>query len=474
MLFNVSMASGMLTTDWKKSIITPIFKKGDKSSVNNYRPIALTSIVCKLMESIIKDKLLSYLSNNDLIYSKQYGFLPMKSTNAQLLRYFNDISSHMLNGCQVDSIYLDFSKAFDSIVHNKLLFKLEKYGVTGNLLVWLSFFLADRLQSVKVSDNYSDWSPVLSGVPQGSVLGPVLFTIYINDLSTSCPDLEWLYLFADDAICFRVVRSLSDCDIFQKSLDSVAAWSNLWQLALAADKCQIISFGYHKSSIVYNYSVNSIPLLRVNNVLDLGVRFSQDLSFSLHIKAICNKARRKASIILNCFKSKNKVTLFKAFTVFVRPILEYCSNLWCPFRKSEIDLLESVQRRFTKRLNGMSGLQYSNRLKLLGAESLERRRIKNDLCMYYKIIFGFVDLPVENFFCFRNGITRNNGVCIYKGSFRSNAERYHFNNRCINCWNSLPFSVANAPSPLTFKRCLEGIDFRKFLRSAHDSHDYAY
>ena len=139
---------------------------------------------------------------------------------------------------------------------------------------------------------------------------------------------------------------------------------------------------YRKSSIVYNYSVNSIPLLRVDNVLDLGVRFSQDLSFSLHIKAICNKARRKASIILNCFKSKNKVTLFKAFTVFVRPILEYCSNLWCPFRKSEIDLIESVQRRFTKRLNGMSGLQYSNRLKLLGAESLERRRIKNDLSMY--------------------------------------------------------------------------------------------
>ena len=148
------MASGMLPTDWKISIITPIFKTGEKSSANNYRPIALTSIVCKLMESVIKDKLLLYLSNNDLIYSKQYGFLPMKSTNAQLLRYFNDISSHMLNGCQVDSVYLDFSKAFDSIVHNKLLFKLEKYGVTGNLLVWLSSFLADRLQSVKVSDNY--------------------------------------------------------------------------------------------------------------------------------------------------------------------------------------------------------------------------------------------------------------------------------------------------------------------------------
>jgi hypothetical protein len=321
-----------------------------------------------------------------------------------------------------------------------------------------------------LSYSYSDWSPVLSGVPQGSVLGPILFVIYINDLSTSCPDLESLYLFADDAKCFKIITSLSDCYDFQNSLVSVANWSNLWQLNLAADKCQIISFTKAKASFVYNYSINSISLIRVNNVVDLGVKFSEDLSFTPHIKDICNKARRKASIILNCFKSKNRVTLFKAFTVFVRPALEYCSNLWCPFRKSEIDLLESVQRRFTKRLNGMAGLQYSDRLQQLKAESLELRRIKIDLCMYYKIIFEFVDLPLDDFFCIRNGITRNNGMCIYKGSFNSNAERYYFQNRCINCWNSLPFYVVNSSSPFIFKRGLTGIDFRKFLRSNHDSH----
>ena len=473
MLFTLSMASGMLPSDWKKSLITPIFKKGDKSSAKNYRPISLTSIVCKLMESIVKDQLLSFLNKNDLISSKQYGFMPKKSTNAQLLRYFNDISSHVTYGCQVDSVYLDFSKAFDSIVHAKLLFKLEKYGVTGNLLLWLSSFLVDRLQSVKVSYNYSDWSPVLSGVPQGSVLGPILFVIYINDLCTSCPDLTSLYLFADDAKCFRVITSLSDCDNFQKSLDGIADWSKLWQLNLAADKCQILSFAHHKAPFIYNYSINSMQLLRVNRVIDLGVTFSEDLSFSPHIRDMCNKARRKAFIILNCFKSKNRATLYKAFAVFVRPALEYCSNLWCPFRKSEIDLIESVQRRFTKRLNGMKGMQYSDRLQCLGAESLELRRIKIDLCMYYKIIFGFVDLPAEDLFCIRNGITRNNGVCIYKGSFKSNAERYFFNNRCINCWNSLPFYVVNASSPFVFKRCLAGIDFRKFLRSNHDTHDLA-
>jgi len=119
----------------------------------------------------------------------------------------------------------------------------------------------------------------------------------------------------------------------------------------------------------------------------------------------------------------------------VRPLLDYCSNLWSPFKKTEIDLIESVQKRFTKRLNGLKELHYSERLKVLDIESLEKRRLKSDLSMYYKIIFQMVDLPVEAFFCFRNGITRNNGLCIYSKSFRSNAERYYFRNRCVNSWN---------------------------------------
>ena len=465
MLFSISMASGVLPSIWKKAIIIPIFKKGDKSNSANYRPISLTSIICKIMESIIKDNILSYLNRNDLIYSKQYGFMPKKSTNAQLLTYFNDISSHLLNGCQVDSIYLDYSKAFDSIVHGKLLYKLEKYGITGNLLVWLASFLVDRQQMVKVNYSYSDWSTVLSGVPSGSVLGPILFLIYIDDLSNCSPDLKSLYLFADDAKCFSVIKSSHDCMIFQNSLVDISNWSNLWQLNLSPDKCQVISFTHHQNSFVFNYSVNSIPLLRVNNVVDLGINFSQNLSFSPHIKDTCNKARRKASIILNCFKSKNKVILYKAFTTFVRPILEYCSNLWNPFRKSEIALVESVQKRFTKRLDGLSDLQYFERLEVLKAETLEQRRLKSDLSMYYKIIHEMVDLPVEEFFSIRNGVTRNNGASLYKNKFRSNAERYYFQNRCINAWNALPTNVANAASPLVFKKCLASIDLRKFLRS---------
>ena len=152
----------------------------------------------------------------------------------------------------------------------------------------------------------------------------------------------------------------------------------------------------------------------------------------------------------------------------MKPILEYCSNLWNPFRKSEIDLIESVQKRFTKRLYGMAGLQYAERLKILGAESLELRRFKSDLYMYYKIVFEMIDLPIDEFFSFRHGITRNNGFCMHQNIFRSNAERYYFKNRVISSWNSLSSNVVNSASPLIFKSNLAGMDLRKFLRTCYD------
>src|SRR5437870_2924109 len=291
------MASGAIPSAWKKSIITPIFKKGDKSCANNYRPISLTSIVGKLMESIIKDSLLSYFSKNDLLYPKQYGFLPKKSTNAQLLRYFNEISSCLLDGCLVNAVYLDFSKAFDSIVHSKLIFKLQKYGISDSLLECISCFLTDRIQTVKVNNSFFEWSLVVSGVPQGSVRGPLLFLIYINDLSTSCPDLKSLFLFADDAKCFACIRSPNDCIILQSSLDSVSNWSNLWQLNLASDKCQTLSFTYHTASFLLNTSVNSIPLVSVGDVLDLGEIFTRVIFFHPYKRYVQQRQTESFNII---------------------------------------------------------------------------------------------------------------------------------------------------------------------------------
>ena len=159
----------------------------------------------------------------------------------------------------------------------------------------------------------------------------------------------------------------------------------------------------------------------------------------------------------------------KAFTTFVRPTLEYCSNVWCPFRKADIDKIKSVQRRFTKRLVGLQELQYSERLVCLKQDSLELRRLKSDLYMYFKIINNLVDLSVDNFFTFRSGVTRGNGLSLFKRRFSSNSERYFFQNRCINAWNLLPDNVVHSSSIAIFKYHLDSIDFSTFLRYGPDS-----
>ena len=463
-IFNLSLSTGELPADWKKSIVVPIFKKGSKNIIKNYRPVSITSVVCKLMERIIKDNIISYLYQHGLLSNNQYGFLPRKSTNLQLLEYFNKISTQTSHGCPVDSVYLDYSKAFDSIVHSKLIYKLAQCGISDNLLNWISLFIINRFQSIKVRSALSNWTIVLSGVPQGSVLGSLLFVIYINDLCQFSKNLDTLYLFADDAKCYAIIKSQSDCLAFQKALNDIVSWSDLWQLDLAADKCKIVSYVDHTDIITFDYSINSVPLVRVTEIIDLGIKFSNDLTFSSHIDDICCKARQRASIILNCFRSKDPATLLKAFITFVRPILEYCSNLWNPYKKSDIDKIESVQRRFTKRLNNMHDLQYTKRLELLGLDSLETRRLKADLYMYFKIIKNLTDIPLSDFFKIRTGSTRNNGLCLYKSRFNSNSERYFFRNRYVNAWNSLPGSAVHAESLSAFKLAVASHDLSLFVR----------
>ena len=204
----------------------------------------------------------------------------------------------------------------------------------------------------------------------------------------------------------------------------------------------------------------------VDSISDLGVIFSCDLSFNMQVDKLCSKARCRAAMILRSFQSRDCKLLFRAFTVYVRPILEYCSNVWSPYRLVDIRRIESVQRFFTKRLRGLKDMTYVERLECLNADSLECRRMKTDLGMYHKILHGLVDIEPDSFFQVWNGCTRSNGLSLTKSKINCNLERYSFRNRWVNVWNLLPQYVVCSNDVISFKRNLRSVDLISTVRKA--------
>lgn len=463
-LYNNSFESSKLPDIWKAAVVTPVFKKGSPSAVSNYRPISLTCIVCKIMESIIKDNLVAYLLSNGLITKQQHGFLSKHSTCSQLLECVNEWSIELNFRNAVDVVYIDFQKAFDSVTHSKLCYKLQSYGVSGKLLEWVTDFLFNRVQCVKVNNKLSDYIPVKSGVPQGSVLGPVLFLLYVNDIVDLFGKGLNIKLFADDVKIYAVVKDVQDANMFQAGLDALNTWSSDWQLPISFHKCSILHLG--RTNNCHSYEISNVKLPNVKLITDLGVTVDSNLRFARHYRSIVNRAQHRAYLILHCFASREPIMLFRAFTVYVRPLLEYCSPVWAPVYKSDIDLIERVQRRFTKRLSGLSNLTYSDRLlKLNNVDTLELRRLKLDLVMMFKIYYKLVDMDFSQFFCLNNYTsTRGHSLKLLKPVCNNNARQFSFSCRRIDAWNALPPAAVLASSVAVFKNCIHHVNFNKFLK----------
>ena len=238
MLFNKSLRLGKLPSDWKLANITPVFKKGGKSLISNYRQISLLSIVSKLCERCVLKKLLPDLVH--LLSDLQHGFVQGRSCVTQLLSVLHDVGASLDAGEEIDVIYLDFSKAFDSVPHRRLLHKLSLFGIQGSLHEWFADYLTSRYQRVLVDGEFSPWVPVTSGVPQGSLLGPFLFLLHINDLPEVISRATTIALFADDAKCSRVVRSSEDCAVLQSDLNRLSDWSKQWGLSFNCSKCEVL------------------------------------------------------------------------------------------------------------------------------------------------------------------------------------------------------------------------------------------
>ena len=440
-LFRQSLVSGDLPEDWRNAFISPIFKKGDKHLASNYRPVSLTCVISKLLEHIIVRHLMTHLESHNILTDLQHGFRRGFSCESQLLNTLDDLTKSYDKKQQVDVAILDFSKAFDVVSHRKLLHKLSHYGIKGSLHLWITHFLQDRKQSVVIDGHHSDQVSVASGVPHGTCLGPILFLIYINDITVNIKCQ--LRLFADDALIYTQVRSFSDHIKLQNDLITLENWANTWGMRFNPSKCYVLSITKKiDPPLHYFYKLCGVALEHKSENPYLGVNFSSNLTFRHHINVISAKANSTLGFLrrnLRRCPAKLKETSYKAL---VRSKLEYASPIWDPYLQKDKDKLEAVQRRgarfVTKRYERT--VSVTELLASLHWKSLEERRKTARLSLLYKIRNGMVkgvpanDLVI-NTSKTRAGSTRNNYKLI---TGKTDIFRNSFFPRTIREWNQLP------------------------------------
>lgn len=386
-IFNTSLSSGSFPTQFKDSIIHPIYKNDDKQNIRNLRPVSILNAFGKIFERIVHEATLSHVS--PYLNSHQHGFLPRRSTVSNLLEYSAWLANNLEQKKQIDMIYLDFSKAFDTVSHSLLMDKLHDFGITGKLHQWFASYISQR--SVKVGFNgvFSSSYYPCSGVPQGSILGPLLFVIYVDEL----PELIKSYklLYADDCKLGRVIDGLNDCHGLQADLDILSNWSTEHDLRLNATKCSCLTItNKTQYNLPFSYKVDDVSLPTSNNIKDLGVTFDTTLHFKQHVVNAVNKAYRALGFVIRTSRLfTDPVAILELYQSLVIPHLEYACSIWNPYYDNEIKSIERVQRRFTRymfRKFNCPRAEYHSRANQLKLMTLRRRRVVHDQMTLYNIL----------------------------------------------------------------------------------------
>ncbi len=470
-LFQNSLDTSTLPDDWTSANISPIYKKGDRHAPENYRPVSLTCVLSKILEHIVCSNMLRHLEENNILTHLNHGFRSGFSCESQLTITVNDLCNFYDNNCQTDIAILDFSKAFDTVPHDRLLHKLESYGIRGSLHSWIKSFLTLRSMKVVIDGEASSEAKVISGVPQGTVLGPLLFLCHINDLPERVTSL--VRLFADDCLLYRTIRNTADSIALQEDLKNLEKWAADWGMKFNASKCYILSIR-KKSS--YFYQLNNTILQEVSQSPYLGITLSKDLKWSIHIDKICKRASSTLGILRRNMQHCPLSTRHTAYTSLIRSTLEYASSVWDPYFQSDIQKLERMQRqsaRFIKqdyktRLPGTM----TNMLQDLELLPLQERRKNIRLQLLYKIINGLVPAippedylkPVQNKRRIRpttfDGFNSKNFVKNYQinhtqgltvPSAKTDIYKNSFFIRTIKDWNLLEEETVTATSLENFK-----------------------
>ena len=469
-IYRKSLDMGVLPIDWKMARVIPIHKKGSRSNPGNYRPVSLTCIACKVLEGLLRDEILKYLKEKNLIAVGQHGFLEGKSCLTNLLETLEDWTAALDEGYWVDSVFLDYQKAFDTVPHRRLIHKLRAYGIKGRVVGWIESFLWERKMQVCIGEGFSEWVGVSSGVPQGSVLGPLLFLLYVNELPeiVKCK----IQMFADDTKVYKEVSGSNEQMELQEDLDRLSDWAEDWLLAFNVNKCKRMHMGHNNPRNAYSMRTpgGQVILEEISEEKDLGVWLTNNLKTSMQ----CNKAAAKAMSTLAVIRKSFSYLDIDSFRIiyrtYIRPHMEYCVQAWNPYLIKDIKCLEKIQKRATSLVPNIQRYSYEERLKILDLYSLERRRERGDLIETFKILKGLENVDREKWFNLSGNVNlRGHRLKIEKPRARLNIRKFFFSHRIVNAWNRLPNYIIEKETVQSFKTeldkywCINGYGYRTCL-----------
>ena len=458
-LFNFSLTSGKVPLIWKVAIVTPIFKKDDPSVVSNYRPISLLSTVGKVLEKIVHKHLFNFIRDNNILTTLQSGFVPGDSTVNQLVDIYNTFCHSLDQGKEVRAVFCDISKAFDRVWHRGLLYKLESAGISGSLLLWFKDYLNDRKQRVVLPGSASSWAFIKAGVPQGSILGPLLFLIYINDIVDDIHSC--IRLFADDTSLYIIVDNpISAADELNADLAKIHAWAVRWLVSFNPAKSEsMILSRKHNKPFHPLLSMNQNLINNVNSHKHLGLTFSQDCSWHDHLELVKTKAWLRINIMRRLKFQLDRKSLQTIYISFIRPLLEYADVVWDNCTQQEANELEKIQNEAARIVTGATKLaSIQSLLSDTGWESLTSRREKHKLVLFYKMInslapeylSSLVPPTVGNI----SQYNLRNETNLQTVPARSQQYYNSFLPSTTRIWNSLPDDTKNSPSVESFKHKL--------------------
>ena len=458
MLFNKSLQSGVFPTIWKSAIVMPSFKKGEKELSSNYRPISLLSCIGKLMERVIYKHIYNHLISNNLIYGKQSGFLTGHSTVYQLIDIYHQICQGIDSKSYTCMIFCDISKAFDRVWHRGLLFKLKQNGINGRLLDWIKNYLTNRTQKVFIGSSMSNSKFTTAGVPQGSVLGPLFFLVYVNDIIDNL--LSIARLFADDTSLAFTTSNLPDLEgILNHDLQIISIWAKQWLVDFNPNKTEAILFTLEQNVTPPLLLFDHTQVNFVEHHKHLGITFSNNGKWHEHINNILSSSAKILAMMRKLKFTMHRKALNQICLSFLRPLMEYASSVWDSCAAYEKDSLEKLQNEAARIVTGLTrSVSLENLYSEIGWLSLADRRSYQKLVLVYKSKNGM--LPE-----FLNDLFPPNVASVSRYDFRNNDDYVIQRRRTelfaksfipssTELWNQLPKHIRDENTLLSFKKSL--------------------